>query len=71
MTLFKKKFVRTPIEEESLLSYEELTGKLNKIIEKQKELKLHKLEGAPLFLWQKEGESESSMKYYHSYKQDM
>lgn len=71
MTLFKKKFVRTPIEEESLLSYEELTGKLNKIIEKQKELKLHKLEGAPLFLWKKEGESEYSMKYYHSYKKDM
>ena len=71
MTLFKKKFVRTPVEEESLLSYEELTGKLNKIIEKQKELKLHKLEGAPLFLWKKEGESEYSMKYYHSYKKDM
>lgn len=71
MTLFKKKFVRTPIEEESLLSYEELTGKLNKTIEKQKELKLHKLEGAPLFLWKKEGESEYSMKYYHSYKKDM
>ena len=71
MTLFKKKFVRTPVEEESLLSYEELTGKLNKIIEKQKELKLHKLEGTPLFLWKKEGESEYSMKYYHSYKKDM
>ncbi len=71
MTLFKKKFVRTPIEEESALSYEELTGKLDKIIEKQAELKLHKLEGAPLFLWKKEGESEYSLKYYHSYKKDM
>ena len=71
MTLFKKKFVRTPIEEESPLSYEELTGKLDKIIEKQGELKLHKLEGAPLFLWKKEGESEYSLKYYHSYKKDM
>lgn len=71
MTLFKKKFVRTPIEEESALSYEELTGKLDKIIEKQGELKLHKLEGAPLFLWKKEGESEYSLKYYHSYKKDM
>lgn len=71
MTLFKKKFVRTPIEEESPLSYEELTGKLDRIIEKQGELKLHKLEGAPLFLWKKEGESEYSLKYYHSYKKDM
>ena len=67
----KKKFIKMAFEEESVMSGEELTAKLDGIIEEQKALQLYKLKNAPLFLWEKKGSGEYHLKYYHSYKTDM
>lgn len=67
----KKKFIKMAFEEESLMSGDELTEKLDNIIEEQKNMQLYKLKNAPVFLWEKKGEKEYYLKYYHSYKTDM
>ena len=52
-----KKFIRIPYEQESAFSADELKKRLGMTIEKQKELSLYKLKGAPLFLLsEKDGE---------------
>lgn len=67
----KKKFIKMAFEEESVMSEGKLTEKLDNIIEEQKKLQLYKLKNAPVFLWEKKGEGEYYLKYYHSYKTDM
>ena len=67
----KKKFIKMAFEGESLMSGDELTEKLDGIIEEQKNMQLYKLKNAPVFLWEKKGEGEYYLKYYHSYKTDM
>lgn len=71
MAKLRKKFIKTPIEEDSLLTNEALTARLDGIVERQKTMKLYKLKGSPLFLWSKNREDEYSLRYYHSYKTDM
>ncbi len=67
-----KKFIRIPYEEESTMTYSELTEKFNGIMEEQKELTLYKLKGTPLFLLEREKEEDSYvLKYHHAYKKDM
>lgn len=67
----KKKFIKMAFEEESIMSGDELTEKLDGIIEEQKNMQLYKLKNTPVFLWEKKAESEYSLKFYHSYKTDM
>lgn len=65
-----KKFIRIPYEQESAFSADELKKRLDMAIEKQKELSLYKLKGAPLFLLS-EKDGEYTLNYHHSYKKDM
>ncbi len=65
-----KKFIRVPYEEDSRFSYEELKGRLDQMLQKQKDLALYKLKGSALFLLSADGEDEYTLRYYHSYKKD-
>lgn len=67
----KRKFIKMRVEEESTLSRDELTAKLDTLIDAQFRRNLNKLKGSPLLLWQHAGEDCYKLKYYHSYREDM
>ena len=71
MAKLKRKFIKMRVEEESTLSRDELTAKLDGIIDTQYRRNLNKLKGSPLCLWQRAGEDCYRLKYYHSYREDM
>ena len=67
----KRKFIKMRVEEESVLSRDALTDKLDKLIETQYRRNLNKLKGAALCLWQRAGNDCYRLRYYHSYRDDM
>ena len=67
----RRKFIKMRVEEESTLSRDELTQKLDGIIDMQYRRNLNKLKGSPLCLWSKAGEDCYRLKYYHSWREDM
>ena len=71
MAKLKRKFVKMRVEEESVMSRDELNKKLDGIIEAQYRKNLKKLKGSPLCLWQHAGDSCYKLRYYHSYREDM
>ena len=71
MAKLKRKFVRMRVEEESVMSRDELNKKLDGIIEAQYRKNLKKLKGSPLCLWQHAGDNCYRLRYYHSYREDM
>ncbi len=71
MAKLKKKFIKMRVEEESVLSAEELEQKLETIIDTQYRKNLNKLRGASVCLWSHAGEDQYKLKYYHSYRDDM
>lgn len=71
MAKLKRKFIKMAVEEESTLSKDKLTKKLDGIIDTQYRRNLKKLKGSPLLLWSKVDDSRYRLKYYHSWKEDM
>ena len=71
MAKIKRKFIKMRVEEECVMSRDELNTKLDGIIETQFRRNLNKLKGSPLCLWQHAGEDCYKLKYYHSYREDM
>jgi hypothetical protein len=71
MAKLKRKFIKMRVEEESVMSRDELNRKLDGIIEAQYRKNLKKLKGSPLCLWQHAGDNCYKLRYYHSYREDM
>ena len=71
MAKLKRKFIKMRVEEESVLSRDALTEKLDTLIETQYRRNLNKLRGASLCLWQRAGTDRYKLRYYHSYRDDM
>lgn len=65
-----KKTVRIPVTFESAMSLSETEEKLDAAISKQKELKLYKMKGHMLYLWER-SDKNVRLKYFHDYKNDM
>lgn len=71
MAKVRRKFIKMRVEEESTMSRERLSKKLDSTIESQFRRDLTKLKGSPVCLWQHAGEDCYKLKYYHSYREDM
>ena len=71
MAKLKRKYNKMRVEEESEFGADELTQKLEDIIDKQYRKNLNKLKGAPLSLWSHGADGSYKLKYYHSYREDM